>query len=152
MPQGNSLMTSRKCNKQNREFTATDNGRTTTGRDGTDRQTNGLTLYRYLEPAAYMPTNRIACLLRQQMAVEQEEMAQTDRQTDGQTDTVPLHRHCCIHANQQNRELTATDGGQTKGDGTDGQTDGRTDTVPLPRPCRIPANQQNRELTAADGG
>jgi len=48
--------------------------------------------------------------------------------------------------------LTATDGGQTKGDGTDGQTDGRTDTVPLPRPCRIPANQQNRELTAADGG
>jgi len=118
----------------------------------TDRQTDGLTLYRYLEPAAYMPTNRIACLLRQQMAVEQEEMAQTDRQTDGQTDTVPLHRHCCIHANQQNRMLTATDGGQTKGDGTDGQTDGQTDTVPLPRPCRIPANQQNRELTAADGG
>ena len=81
MPQGNSLMTSRKCNKQNREFTATDNGRTTTGRDGTDRQTNGLTLYRYLEPAAYLPTNRIESL-RQQMAVEQQqdEMAQTDRQ------------------------------------------------------------------------
>ena len=129
MPQGNSLMTSRKCNKQNREFTATDNGRTTTGRDGTDRQTDRhrtvtqtllhtcqpteshayygnkwrsnrrrwhrqtdrqtdrQTPYRYTDTAAYMPTNRIACL-RQQMAVKQKEMAQTDRQMDGQT---PYH-------------------------------------------------------------